>query len=178
MSKITWVPVISLWQPWASAVVTPHPQYPERGIKEFETRHWRPEQKTVLELPLRVVIHASKKWDRENMHWEVDKPMGNVESILKACKNKLPFQCLIGTVEIIESITTEDFFINGPKLSKTAFEEFQWGNWEPNRFGWKLANPVLWANPIHMEGKQTPFWKLPLSSLPEQYQNDFLKTSI
>lgn len=159
------VPVISLWQPWASAVVTPHPRYPGRGMKEYETRSW------TTKVRGRILIHAAKK----NVPWDVLSHFGHIaDNLLLVHGGKLPVGAIIGSVEIEDIITSEHFYKNGSDLSKTPIDEYHWGDWEPNRFGWKLTDPVSFEQPILWKGQQG-FWKLPIMAIPEQYRAGFTK---
>lgn len=159
------VPVISLWQPWASAIVTPHPKAPERGIKEYETRSWS------TKLRGRILIHASRKV-------VIIDPLSQLgecadKLMLARGSAKLPFGAIVGSVEVVDIITSKHFHADGPKLSRSPVSEFHWGDWSEGRFGWKLANPVAFDEAIPYKGQQG-FWRLPLLAIPEKYRNDFL----
>lgn len=158
------IPCISLWQPWASAIVTPHPNNSERGIKEYETRHWDTKVRG------RILVHAAKKWDHENMTLHLNNPA------FKMWRGYIgenpPRGAIVGSVEILDMITSEKFIADGPLLSSDARTEFYLGNWGHGRYGWKLARPVLFDKPIPYRGQQG-FWKVPIEEVPEEYRHLF-----
>lgn len=162
------VPLLSLWQPWATAYVTPHPEYPDRAIKEYETRHWNTKVRGI------VLVHASKKWDKLTKD-----ELNNNTSFKKYSSlfDNVPLGKIIGFVEIEDVITSERFHKEGVNLSKTAVDEFWFGNWEPGRFGFKSKNPVLFDSNefVPFKGMQTPFVRIPLSTIPEKYHHHFIK---
>jgi hypothetical protein len=53
------LPAISLWQPWASFIAI--------GVKQYETRHWRPPSRFIGQ---RIAIHAAKRrLDKDDVEW-------------------------------------------------------------------------------------------------------------
>lgn len=167
------VRVLSLWQPWASAVVTPHPTIYGRGVKEFETRHWDTAFREI------VIIHATKKRVlTANMLTSIkpvnDALLADMEYLNKKIGMVFPSECLVGMVNIVDSIKSEKFVEKGDNYSKTPVNEYAWGDWSPGRFGIQLSHPVTFPTPIPMKGKQTIFWKLPLLALPNNDQRIIL----
>ncbi len=133
---------ISLWQPWASLLVL--------GSKQVETRSWS----TGYRGPL--LIHASKRknigelvqllCDWEFIHFqEALRPLGNGPV---AIQTSLPFGAIIGQVELVDCLPTESLKAN-LEPSERSF-----GNFAPGRFGWIMANPVLFEQAIPYKGSQ------------------------
>lgn len=168
------VRVLSLWQPWASAVVTPHPTIYGRGVKEFETRHWGTSLREI------IVIHATKKRVLTANMLRSNKPvndalLADMDYLKKKVGEVLPSESLIGLVNIVSCINSMNFQQFGRDFSETPVNEFAWGDWSPGRYGIRLSYPVTFDTPIPMKGKQTIFWKLPLLALPEKYQRVILR---
>lgn len=121
---------ISLWQPYASLLLTPH--------KIHETRHWP----TKIRGP--VLTHAAKK-----IVTHVD---DRVDFLCRATfgadwRNTLPRGALIGEVEIIDCRRTED-------IVSTA-DDYACGGFEPGRFGWRRGDQYnVFKRPIPFKGKQ------------------------
>lgn len=151
--------VITIKQPWASLIVS--------GYKKIETRSWNTKYRGEL------LIHASK----------ADKHMKQTISELYEYMNNrvyiewhdktLPFGKIIGKVNLIETISTEELHSNqsisdGYKNEWTIHEEFggddelAFGDYSPNRFGWLLSDPVKFENPIEAKG-QLGLWNFDIA---------------
>lgn len=143
--------VISLLQPWATLVII--------GAKKIETRSWN----TKFRGP--ILIHASKKKDPDGYSLWHSKHCWD-----RFTNNKhfaeLPFGSIVGKADIIESTSTE-FYRNAKeagiaicnesgstkKLIEEDWEqEFAFGDFSGNRFGWLLKNPVEFINPFKAKG--------------------------
>lgn len=155
---------LSMWQPWATALCTPHPLYPNRGLKEYETRG------RSTEVRERILIHATKKWDAE-----LQKILDENYACRKnaAYLQNLPKGFIIGSVVIDSVITSEKFEQEGPDISETPADEWMFGNWEPGRFGWKCKDPVLFDTPIPFQGMQTILYRVPINLVAEKYHHLF-----
>lgn len=128
---------ISLWQPWASLVML--------GAKTFETRSWWPNYTGPL------VIHAAKKWDRENKY--LGEPFKTVLKDAGITKvTDLHLGCALGTVELLDVVSTEA--VRG-RISK---QERAFGDYSDGRFAWRLANPKPFPQPIPTIGRQGFFY--------------------
>jgi hypothetical protein len=160
------VRAISLWQPWASAVVL--------GSKTIETRHWS----TPYRGPL--VIHAAKrKVISELREYDFDNAMLGALSSEDAdfrvygCSlaDRLPFGAIVGTVDVVNCLPVEkisSFVLFDP----SGDDPFQWcerdlGNFGAGRFGWILRNPRRFKTPIPYRGRQS-FFDVPDSILEGQ----------
>lgn len=152
--------ILSLWQPWASAIVTEHPKFPGTGIKEYETRGW---QIPPHYIGKRILIHAALKKDSENMSVWHRYPFTEYDQLSAPA---LSFGALIGTVELVKCITTEEF-------KKTNFtdrfpEEFHMGNYDDGRFAWQLRDPhLLPSNVVPYRGFQK-MWQVAMDDLPKE----------
>lgn len=125
---------ISLWQPWASAIAL--------ELKKVETRHWS----TPYRGPL--VIHASKRWDRDQRDFAADNHLRD-----------LPFGALICVVGLVDVRKSEEMIAYVSDLEK------RYGNFGPNRYGWCLSAPTVFAKPIPFKGHQG-FFDVPDELLP------------
>jgi hypothetical protein len=145
--KVTTMKAISLWQPWASLIVS--------GAKKIETRSWN------TNIRGRVAIHASQKRDRMSLEM-MDTP--EFQDGLKVYDTSgrgkvwisdiaLTFGCIVGTVEIIDSLPIHELI--GTKYDIPRERAF--GDWREGRWGWILQNPILFKKPIPAKGAQG-FW--------------------
>ena len=137
------MPVISLWQPFASLCFT--------DDKDHETRGWAFPERL---LGQRILIHAAKRLD-----------MPKRESILcQICAtqfggnfaNTLPRGAILGSV-ILEVCLQ-------PSGGAPSYAEFFTGDWTKGRFAWKLAEKRLFDEPIPAVGRQR-WWSY---DLPEK----------
>lgn len=64
----------------------------------------------------------------------------------------LPRGVILGSVEIVDSVRAETVRGEIPAL------EYAFGDWRPGRYAWKLANPILFPEPVPAVGKQG-WWK-------------------
>lgn len=133
---------ISLWQPWASLLVS--------GVKVHETRSWAPPAKRIGE---RVVIHAAKrKWARDelspDLHALCEATFGHLT---------LPFGAAIahGVLTSAGPMWNEEHAIFGFKPETK--EDALCGNWSKGRFAWRFADMIALTPPIPMRGRQSFF---------------------
>lgn len=122
---------ISLLQPWASLVVL--------GFKTWETRSWNTSYRGRLQIHASVRKDATAKSLCITSEW-FHKRIGGLVGFYK-----LPFGAIIGEVTLAETMRTDTPYI----LSE---EEFQFGDYSPGRWMWKLNDPVVWQNPIPCKG--------------------------
>ena len=117
--------VLSLWQPWASAIAA--------GIKRIETRSWGTNFRGQL------LIHATKKLVREGQE-----QIENVTPEEWAKFSKIGIQtgsdfplgfvvCAVNLVEVEVSIGQ----------GKYPEEENRWGNLQEGRFAWIFDGPPI-----------------------------------
>lgn len=130
---------LSLWQPWASLVMS--------GRKRYETRSWA----TAYRGPL--LIHAAKS--REGL----EDCYGELAEALKSEGiqfNDLPFGAILGAVELVGCVATE-----GPTTAQMLAdrpEEEVVGNFGPNRFAWELRVIQRFTPTIPYKGSQGLFF--------------------
>lgn len=122
---------LSLWQPWASLVVL--------GLKQYETRSWKTAYRGTL------VIHAAKTWNDDLLiDW-------NRFQLNAGRRFDVPRGVALGTVDLIDICPVEILLT---QLGFRYSDEFYFGNYSPGRYAWKLANPILFAEPIPCAGHQ------------------------
>jgi hypothetical protein len=129
--------IISLYQPYATLVVL--------GLKKFETRHWPTKVRGELG------IHASKKMPKWCKELLLQEPFA---SDLKDVK--LPCGSILGTVNLVDCIPSEAWMKKHCRPGKP--KEFYYGDYSPDRYAWKLTDPVLFDKPIPAKGSQG-FWQ-------------------
>ena len=131
---------ISLWQPWASAMIL--------NFKHNETRSWY----TSYRGPL--VIHAAKRADP----WPNITVQGFFEGIAFQ-PTDLPRGCLLGVRLLIDC--QKILMHNRPTGSERSF-----GDYTPYRFMWITEPMVVFKDPIPYRGKQG-FFNVPTEIVDE-----------
>jgi len=134
---------LTLWQPWASAILC--------GLKNYETRSWSTKHRGPL------AIHASKGVPTQvardpvykNLYQEVMDKMGE---LFDFDGPSLPTSCIVTTCLVDDCISTDDV------VDKD--KELRWGNYSPNRFAWKLSGVFREFKPITCSGTQG-LWNVP-----------------
>ena len=148
---------ISLWQPWASLVVS--------GAKEYETRSWY----TAYRGPL--LIHAAKRLVKEELRHYGSLFMEDLDIFRRPELEKLtlncliknmPFGAIIGSVNLVE-VQSTDYLHSKKRISD---KEFARGNYAFGRFGWRLQYPEKFEPPIPYKGSQG-FFDVPNELLAE-----------
>ncbi len=132
---------ISLWQPWASALML------GKGFKEHETRHWSTNYRGL------VAIHAAKRWTRDEVY--------ALDELVSAGfpLNSPPRGCVLGYAELRDCVEITDVS-TPPRMPRDRIA----GNWTPGRFAWRFTNHVLLPEPIPYRGAQG-FFDVPDSLL-------------
>lgn len=153
------VRAITLWQPWASLVAL--------GFKRYETRSWSTSYKGKL------LIHAAARPDKQYERL----------AIIEACRGTEYFNTLIqlfneaefslGAVVAIADLTgcqkmwsksqlppsatwADDVRANDTEIliDDQAELEIAVGDWQPDRYAWKLENIQALAEPIYCKGER------------------------
>lgn len=145
--------VLSLLQPWASLLFVPaNPLDKRRGAKEWETRSWKPSEKMIEYLkdePL--FIHSSKRFNKDQKDILKSWPFSE---FLKG--RGLPCGFIIGSVCLREIVTTEHWIQGTIGLEDGAIErkreEYEFGDYTPGRYAWRLYAPRLLKEPIPAKG--------------------------
>lgn len=129
---------ITIKQPWATLIAL--------GEKKFETRSWQTHYKG------EIAIHAGKSIDKEAF-----------KEFLHTLKNHgihtiddLPIGSIVAKAEIVRCHKV--FSDYGDKaIMETGIKiegnEYLFGNYEEDRYGWELKNIVKLDNPIEAKGK-------------------------
>ena len=115
---------ISLWQPWASAIVC--------GKKTVETRGWSTKYRGI------VAIHAAQRWTKEQR--------AMCSRYLTVLFHEIPLGELVATAEIVCCVPTEQFT---PHQLESV-----WGDYGAGRFAWVLDNIQPLEKPIPCKGRQ------------------------
>jgi activating signal cointegrator 1 len=146
------VPAISLWQPWASAWLSP--------IKYHETRSWE----TLRRGPL--VVHASKtRTCLRLVEPQLERLLA--DQFGPTWLTDLPLGALIGTVELIDCERIgETMFSSG--ASPVDYADHVAGDWSDGRFAWKRGAFQRFDRPIPFAGRQG-FFYVPTSILPASW---------
>lgn len=135
------VPVISLWQPWASLIFGGNGDM----VKTHETRAYPPPAKHVGQ---RIAIHAAKRFVQPvdlGMELLCEREFGS------GAGRGLPRGAIIGTVLLLGFGRTEDVD-PGTVANRIA------GDWTPGRYAWELGHPRLLWPVVPWKGKQGWFY--------------------
>ena len=62
----------------------------------------------------------------------------------------LPYGAIVGKVTLVDCVPIEQLYGGGLDTPR----ERAFGDWRPGRYGWILANPILFKAPIPTRGKQ------------------------
>lgn len=132
---------ISLTQPWASLVSI--------GAKRIETRSWRPSSAVGED----IAIHAAKGFPVDCRQL-CDQTI--FARALKRSWMQLPIGAVIAVARVVSYDRTERMLASG---ELTAIEE-AFGNYGPDRFGWRFENIRPLSTPINCRGA-LGIWFLP-----------------
>lgn len=144
------IPILSLWQPWASLLV--------HGRKRNETRSWAYKGK----LPVVMAIHAAKKWNGDLSALCVREPFkGELECISIFHDNPftqprfMPFGAVVGLVRLVECRYTGNVGRPHPEwMAGLSQEERAFGDYSPERHGWICDRFHAFQEPIPLKGQQ------------------------
>lgn len=120
---------ISLWQPWASALML------GPAWKHHETRHWETRYRG------RVMIHAAKRWTRDEV-WALSELRRAGFPLL----GPLPLGAILGYADLVACMPTDA--LNPTVRDRAA------GDWSTGRYAWQFERHVLFAQPIPYRGAQ------------------------
>ncbi len=116
---------LSIKQPWAWLICA--------GYKDVENRDW------ATKVRGRVYIHTGKSWDANAMDYIRKRVKPEIAA--KVCKPQLlPLGSIIGEVDIVNCLE----YWSGTKNKSP---------WFVGRYGFFLANPVLYEKPIPYKGQ-------------------------
>lgn len=127
---------LTLWQPWATLIAL--------GEKQYETRDWP----TSYRGPL--AIHAAKKWNADIRAAAEDDDIAEAlaaHGLLRGCE--LPLGAIVATCRLVECHRMDWSLIDSISDKEEAF-----GDWDPGRYAWELADVVALPQPIPAKGAQ------------------------
>jgi activating signal cointegrator 1 len=150
---------LSLWQPWASAIVS--------GAKTIETRSWFTRYRGPL------VIHAGKRRIKTELAGMAAQAnwcgaLGRL-SVDEDIWDALPFGAAIAVCDLVDCRATQTFTPaeldcrrrpEGLGHSGYVWTERQLGDFAIGRFGWVLTNVRPLAQPVPWRGAQG-FFEIP-----------------
>lgn len=135
--------VLSIKQPWAWLICA--------GYKDIENRDWRIGRKPALgglfqnrglELPSRIYVHAGKQFDKDGYGSLFDVKTKIHPQIIKTLEDHVLVQgtlygcgAIIGEVDIVDCVEKSE------------------SPWFVGKYGFVLANPVLYDKPIPYRGQ-------------------------
>lgn len=174
---------LSLYQPWASLVVT--------GRKSVETRGWRLRHRGPL------LIHAGKAWTGQLAELCLTHPFRSALAAFgvpgtslpgtghdlqrKRVGWDMPFGALVGLVNVVDCFPTADvephdrtgFHVRtepgGRAVLAVTREELAFGDFTPGRFGLLLADPARFPSPVPYRGQQGLFDVID-EAVPEEFR--------
>ena len=147
--------IISIWQPWASLLLSGH--------KLFETRGWTPPASLLNQTigiastkQIRAIQLRAFQNPEFQRHYATTGLPGQLE--------ELPLGCILGT------ITLEAAHLMTPELMESAGErERMFGDWSIGRYAWRVTKPVIFETPIPARGMQG-LWDYDLEAQARSYQ--------
>jgi hypothetical protein len=139
------VKALTLRQPWASLVMD--------GLKEFETRSWRPK----IDVGERLVIHAAAAPISGPglgvLHALAAEPRlaGVADPDIDAAIPGFPLGVILGSVRVIEILTTEE------ARQTLRFADAPWeqitGDFRDGRWAIRVAYPDVWPDQVAARGR-------------------------
>jgi hypothetical protein len=162
------IPVLPLWQPWASLLVTEDPDAVDAALKEYETRGWDTDYRGI------IAVHATLKCDSEIATYVEESPhlfgwvankanlprYPTCRGLLTAMRQHLPYGAIIGTVEIVSTHPTHI------QKNHVSARELDFGNWLSGRYAFRCAYPKKFESPVPFKASQG--WNsIPTSLLAE-----------
>jgi hypothetical protein len=134
--RVSVLPAITLWQPWASLIAI--------GAKRYETRS-RPAPSRLI--GRRIAIHAARRRVRPK-DFDADTLQAINLAINDQCwMKKLPLGAVVCTAVLIEVLPVERVL---PDL---------FGDCDPGRWAWRLEEVTLLQPPVPARGLQTWGWR-------------------
>ncbi len=140
---------ISLWQPWASLIMT--------GAKTYETRSWPTRYRGPLIICAAKARNPKIKAFIQDYQEELLPILSGTlkpkqHSLEKVSLDNLPLGAALGVVDLMDCITT-----NSCHLIRAVLPEWNWGDYGPDRYAWVLTNVRQFKEPIPMKGAQGLF---------------------
>lgn len=138
---------ITLWQPWASLIVT--------GAKKIETRGWATKYRGPLAIHAALTDNQELRTMISCWHFQTGlaplkgEPLLLPKLIWSGVKwEDLPRGVIIATCQIVDCVPTD-------KMTQKQIEiEQYFGDYTPGRFGWILEDVKPLEKPVTVKGKQ------------------------
>jgi len=144
------LPIISLWQPWASLCFVLEPAH----RKTLETRGRRYPSKYDGK---RVGFHAAASYPPRRLISDELHELA-IAAFGVEYRRTLPLGALVGTVVLGSCLPSEVL------REHIGFADRIAGDWRDERFGWRLDSPQLLPAPVPMKGKQG-WWSTPIDEI-------------
>ncbi len=130
---------LSVWQPWASLIVS--------GKKKIETRPW-PAPYSIRGQRIAIVSTKVIRADQRKASEEPSFQAHYADAGLPPL-NELPMGCVLGTV-VVETCRE----IDSELMEELDENEEAFGWYRPGRFAWLLREPELFDRPVPARGGQ------------------------
>lgn len=166
--------VLSLWQPWATLMVTKDPAHGGRPSKGIETRGWRIQQP----LPIRIAIHATKGWNRASAaaldrlpfaralercgYYPHDpRPFHRASRAFSPPRGLIPIPlgAIVGLATVTACVSTDELFRAG-----LGDDEAEFGDYGPGRFGFLTDDCLALKEPVPFTGQQSVLYPLDMAT--------------
>jgi hypothetical protein len=132
---------ISLWQPYATALV--------RGWKLFETRGW-PMPEALIGVPIALAATKQIKGEqRKCFNAPRFQRVWRKFPLVNVPLEDLPRGCVLGTV-VFEASRKIDY----EWTVAVEEREFQLGDWQSGRWAWPVSNIAAFQEPVACRGGQ------------------------
>lgn len=136
---------LTVQQPWASLIFR-EMALPFGTFKQVETRSWKTSHRGKL------AIHAAKNHDKSLFLDMDDDTRMTFASAGIRCEEDieaLPHGVILGEVNVVGCMPIEEL----RKSKYCCVYEETFGDWSDGRYGWILADPIEYENPIPATGK-------------------------
>ena len=138
---------LSLWQPWASAIVC--------GWKRIETRHWATEYRGLLAIHAAKTRRGLKDYRALLDGYGLVSPAG-IPHFGHDELEDLPFGKIVAVVRLVDCVPTERLMDTDLRYLPSRAEQF-YGDYGPGRYGWILEDASPLPEPIPYKGTQGLF---------------------
>lgn len=132
---------LSIKQPWATLILL--------GRKDIENRNWSIGRSPrhgayrsqvanfTIPTPIRICVHAGKKYDSDCLEFLWERGINIMESLLLEpyLKQRGCLGAIVGEVDIVDCVTESE------------------SPWFIGKYGFVLANPVMYSEPIPYAGR-------------------------
>lgn len=136
------IPVLTLWEPWASLIVA--------GVKRHETRHWPTKRRGP------VAIHAAQRCERD-----VEPDLAELCAFALGAdwRHTRPTGCVLALADLTGCVRADWLAEGLPPLVDPAEPcDLVAGDFGLGRFGFRLDAVRPLAGPLPLKSRQTPFW--------------------